>query len=293
MSRVVVRLACACLFCLLAVWPAEAADPMLTVVFTGNTLGVFRPCPTCEKNKTLGGLGRRAAFFKQLRRSRPSADSLLMLAGGHEFMPFRLRGKARPGMAESLAEAYAQLSYDFGYVTPREKAWIESDGGELPPGWAVAGPTPLRKTFGKGGMTVGVVVFPVLDDPYAMPDAAAVSDAAGACRALRPQVDLLVAMSPWNERAERSFLESSGAVADVLLGSGPAMGAGAKPMLGGRVLWVRSDFDGRSISVLDILARPAGLPWTWLEGVGYRYEGIVMGPEMPVDIQVNNIFSWF
>ncbi len=217
-----------------------------------------------------------------------------ILAGGHEFLPFRIRKPLPDGLAEALTKAFSMLPYDLGYVTARERDWLKDNGAELPKGWLTVGDTPVQRILDKGGMRVGVVIFPALENPMGKPSPEAMDASAKACQALRPKVDLLVAMSPWGEVAEKSFMNRYGAAADIVLGSGPALSGGLRLMLDGRVLWVRAEYDGRIIPVIDILDRPApGEPWNWLEGVNYGYAANILGVDVRSDPAVNNIFAWF
>lgn len=294
MSRRFALLFLVILLSLVPVAGACAEEPLLSMVYTGNTLGTFQPCPTCEQDKSLGGLGRRSTFFKQFMASHSRSDKVLILAGGHEFLPFRVRSKFPAGFASALVKAYGLLPCDLGYVTARERDWLREDGAEPPKGWLVAdGDRPKQTVLAKGDMRVGVVIFPGLADPLSRPSAAVEAECAAVCGKLRDEVDLLIAMSPWGERAERVFLDKFGPVSDILLGSGPAVGAGLRPMLDSRVLWVRAQFDGRYIPVLKILDRPAfGKGWAWMVGANYDFSVIPMDDEVRIDPVVNNVFAW-
>ena len=241
----------------------------------------------------MGGLARRATAFRRYRNDPSLARKSLFVAGGYEFQPIRPGKEKSLSVARALAEAYARLRYDILCLTPREQAWLDAaQAGEVP-GALVLGDAPRTKILARGDFKTGFVIFPVLKDPYGLPDRGAVRAVTRAASALRPRVDLVVGLSSWGQKAEFRLLEQSPGTFDALLGSGPAKNWGHKPMAGNRTLWVRPEFDGRSVQQIEILARPGqGRSWQWEEGKNFRVIHRTLDKSVSHDMKIWGLFRW-
>ncbi|MDY7001326.1 MAG: hypothetical protein SVS15_06050 [Thermodesulfobacteriota bacterium] len=196
-------------------------------------------------------------------------------------------------MARAMAKAYARLRYDILCLTPREGAWLEAAEAEEVHGALVISDVPQTKIMDRGDFKTGFVIFPQLPNPYGVPDQGAVNAVTRAAKDLRPKVDLVVGLSPWGQKGEFSFFGQNSGTFDALLGSGPAKNWGHRPMAGNQTLWVRSEFDGRSIQRIEILARPGQDPaWQWKEGRNFRVINLPLDKDVPHDMKILNIFRW-
>lgn len=280
----------AVLFLLLTVTlsPAWADGPLATIVFTGNSFGEFRACPTCGHG-AVGGLDRRATLFDKIRAEVPGA---LFIATGYEFASYSERRKVRPEVMEPLADVYGRLGYDLGVALPLEARALGDAGAALPKGFVTLGEEPLTRVFERGGLRIGVVALGDKAAAYKPVGDEAKRAALDAAGALRPSVDILVGVSTWGERDEVAFVKDHPGVFDVLLGSGVSAGYGVRALGDGATVWCRPMFDGRGIVRLDILALPeAGQPWRdGREFTSLIYE---LGAEVASNADISAIFSWY
>jgi len=196
-------------------------------------------------------------------------------------------------VAKALAKAYGRLRYDILCLTPKESAWLDAAKAEEVPGTLVISDVPQTKIMARGDFKTGFVIFPQLPNPFGVPDQGAVRAVTKAAKDLRPKVDLVVGLSSWGQKGEFQLLGQSPAMFDALLGSGPAKGWGHRPMAGNRTLWVRPEFDGRSIQRVDVLAKPGqGPAWQWKEGDNFRVINRPLDKDVPHDMKILNIFRW-
>ncbi|MEW5774238.1 MAG: hypothetical protein AB1916_12030 [Thermodesulfobacteriota bacterium] len=262
---------------------------LLTLAYTANSLGEFRECPVCGA-EALGGLGRRATVFKDLRAE--GKGKVMFFAGPYEFTPVVVRRPGSPDLARALAQAYGLLGYDLGAVTPQEAEWLAAAGASLPGAWRRLDDKPHTVLIDRDGVKVAAVLFPAVD---AARDPAAFEAALQAVRAeagrSRSRAALVVGVSPWGERAEGKFLEAAPGAVDVLLGGGQAMGYGVRPAAGGRTVWVRPPFDGRGVVVFDLLALPRGPERAWKPGEHYAAEVRMLEQSIPQDPAAVNLFN--
>lgn len=267
----------------------QGPAPLLTLLFTGNTEGQFRPCEVCG-GTAHGGLDRRSTVLAQVRAQ--GGGRVLALAGGYEFTPFRAEP---PGadVARALALAYAHMGYDLGLLSARDFDWLRGAGANPGPAWLPPAPEPRVRRLDAGGLRVGVVVLPAGQGLHAPAAPEAVEAVLHAARELRPEVDLLVGLGAWGWQADKALLEAPGLPLDVLLSSGAGHGTGVRPVAGGRVLEVRPEYQGWSVIRLDILALPqAGPDAAWTEGVHYRARVLKLDATVPGDAKVSSILGW-
>ena len=280
----------ASLFLLLTVTLSSAwADgPLATIVFTGNSFGEFRACPTCGHG-AVGGLDRRATLFDRIRAEAPEA---LFIATGYEFASYSTRRKVRPEVMEPLADVYGRLGYDLGVALPLEARIMGDAGATMPSGFVTLGDEPFTRVFERGGLRIGFVVLGRKADAYKPAGEKALQAALNAAGALRPSVDILVGVSTWGERDEVAFAKNHPGTFDILLGSGVSAGYGVRALGDGATVWCRPMFDGRGLVRLDVLALPeAGQPWR--DGREYASQMYELGVEVASDADISAVFSWY
>ena len=267
--------------------PAAGGEKMLTLVYTANSFGKYNPCQTCTHGM-LGGLGRRASYFMQMRKA---DDRAVFISGPFEFRPLpgvkQRDAVADKGIAPALAEAYSLLHYDLMVTTASESQWLGGSGAKAPAGLLQLGDKPSVVMLSRAGLRIGVVLFPESDAPESQ-----YAGVAEAVRTVRPQADMVLGVSSWGERAENKFLDSGGAGLDMLLGSGSGMGYGCHSMHQGKPLWRRPVVDAWGTLQVDVLAKPSpGEGWT--DGREYTSSIRWMDETLPLDPKVSAIFSWF
>ena len=277
----------------LSAGPAGASgdkQPLLTLVYTANSLGEFRECPVCGA-AAQGGLGRRSTVFHEMHDA--AADRTIFIAGPNEFAPMVVRKPESPDLARALAQAYGMLGYDLGVVTPQEKSWLDSAGAQLPGSWRPLGATAQTVVLQRAGLKVAVVLFP--DADFAKEPAkaeqvrAAVQAEAGKARS---GADVVVGVSPWGDAGEKLLLDSAPGAFDLLLGGGKGLGYGVRSTADGRTLWARPPFDGRGMVRFDILALPQGQERSWKEGENISTAVKMFDWDIPQDSVLANVFSW-
>jgi hypothetical protein len=269
---------------------AGEQNPLLTLVYTANSLGEFRECPVCGA-AAQGGLGRRATVFKEMKAA--GGDRTLFVAGPYEFAPMVVRKPESSDLARVLAQAYDFLGYDLGVTTPQETEWLASAGAKLPGVFRPLGKEMQTVVLDRAGLKVALVLFPAADLAKETDRGQGLFAAARAAAAkARPGADLVVGVSPWGEAAEMALSESAPGAFDILLGAGKALGYGVRPLAGGRTILVRPPFDGRGLVRFDLLALPAGSDRVWIDGKAYRAEVRMFDWSIPQAPEVVNFFSW-
>jgi hypothetical protein len=199
----------------------------------------------------------------------------------------------RPSDAKSvtaMAKALGLLGYDAGTVTRAEAKLLADAGAALPPGFAVAGETPTSTILTVAGIPIGVVRFPdapASREPMPAPLAQATAEAAAA---LRPKVKLVVGLSGWGSRPEEAFLNAHPGAVDVLLGSGPGSGLAGSTTGGGRTLWARTYYEGKTVNRLDLYTLPATADHVWDPKTDFRTEVIALDDRYPADPEIEKLF---
>lgn len=274
---------------LLAAAPVLAADPVMVIVFAGNSYGYYDPCPTCGPQK-LGGLARRATFIRQLRQAPATAGKTLAVAGAWEFLPEVAARPPEPTKLPAIVRADSQIGYDVCAVTPAEARLLVGRKTAPPRGCTVLSGEPQTAIVTVSGKPVGIVFFPMPKDVSAPVPDKLMTAVATAAKGLRDKTALIVGVSPWGALDEEAFLNSRPGVLDVLLGSGGGSGFGARTPKGGKTLWTRAYIKGKTVNRLDLLALPGSPGFTWQPGKTFLAQVVRLDTAYPQDQAIEGLF---
>jgi hypothetical protein len=269
---------------------AFAADPVLTILYAGNTYGYFDPCPTCGPQK-LGGLARRATAVETLRRSGPTAGKVLAVAGPWEFLPEVAAAPPEPDKLPAVAKAHERLAYDAMAITPQEMAVLSERKAALPKSALVLGNAPVTRVVTVGGQAVGLLYFPMPKDISAAVPDKLMEATARAASELRGKVALVVGISPWGAIDEEAFINTRSGVVDVLLGSGGGSGFASRTSKDGRTLWTRAYIKGKTVNRLDLLALPGKPGFAWKIGENFTAKVDPLDENFPQDTAVEALLK--
>lgn len=233
-------------------------------------------------------------MIQELWAHDPLAEHTLLLAGPNEFLaPEGSQWEVPDRLAPSFVRAYELMGYTRVYPTEREAQWLMTNSGleQLPPFFSPLGQEPVVDVFTVDGHTVGVVVFPELPPEMQEPTPMLATAVIDAGKALQGQVDLLIGVSSWGKWGEEHFLWHQDLPFDVLLGGGPGPGSWGQLMNEDTILWMRTFFKGRSLSLLHVLKWPEpGQEHAWVLGENYTTDVWAMYDEVPDDPAVRDLF---
>ncbi len=273
----------------MAVSPAFAADPVLTIAFAGNTYGYFDPCPTCGP-QMLGGLARRASFLRDLRQNAPTAGKTLAVAGAWEFLPEVAAAPPEPAKLPAVAKAHERLAYDAFVLTPAEVKVLADNKAATPAGAVVLDQAPVSKILTIGGKAIGLVYFPMPKDISAPVPDRLMDATAKAAAELRGKTALVVGISPWGALDEEAFINTRTGAVDVLLGSGGGSGFASRTSKDGKTLWTRAYIKGKTINRLDLLALPGAKDFAWKIGENFTAKVQPLDEAYPQDAAIEALF---
>ena len=275
----------------MTVFPALAADPVLTIVFAGNTYGYYDPCPTCGPQK-LGGLARRATYIDKVRHTPPTAGKTLVVAGAWEFLPEVSALPPEPDKIPAVAKAHERLAYDAMVLSPAERKLLDDRKAALPKGAVLLDQTPGTRLVKSGNHTIGLVFFPMPKDASAPVPDKLMEATAKAAAGLRDTADLIVGVSPWGAFDEEAFINTRPGAVDVLLGSGGGSGFPARTSKDGKTLWTRAYIKGKTINRLDLLALPpkGDKGFTWKSGDNFTAKVEQLNAAFPQDQAIESLF---
>jgi len=274
---------------LLAATPVLAADPVMVIVFAGNSYGYYDPCPTCGPQK-LGGLARRATFVRQLRQNPATSGKTLAVAGAWEFLPEVSAAPPEPTKLPAIVKADAQIGYDVCAITPPEVQVLAGQKTAPPKGCTVLSEEPQTTIVTVSGKPVGIVFFPMPKNVSAPVPEKLMAATAKAAKALRDKTAMVVGVSPWGALDEEAFVNSRPGVVDVLLGSGGGSGFGARTPKGGKTLWTRAYIKGKTVNRLDLLALPGSPGFAWKSGETFEAQVLPLDTAYPQDKAIESLF---
>ena len=263
--------------------------PVLTIVYSANTFGELRPCPTCGGG-SLGGLPRHAAALKKLKATLSDKETLLMLAGPDEFLGLHEDAAIQEHAAQTQLAAYAMLGYQRVFLSSREKSWFDRLALNLPKEYRSTTDTALTDEWESDGKRIGLVYFPDWKPAGSVPDQARVAQVIQAAEKLRPRVQLVIGVSPWGYEAEHALLGTLAPAFDVLLGGGLGKGVSGRVEADGSIVWARSHIKGRSVQILRILAWPMGEhPWVQEKTVSSELK--ILDAQIPEDPEMSHFMT--
>jgi len=189
-----------------------------------------------------------------------------------------------------MAKAYALLGYDAGALTPAEADAVKKSGATMPAAFGVIGPEPEVTTVQAGGVPIGIVRFPAGPPAGKSIPAGLADQTAAAAAALRGKVRLVVGLSDWGTTDEAAFVRAHPGAVDVLLGSGPGLGAAGSVAGDGKTLWSRAYTRGKTINRLDLFTLPETTHFVWTPQTGYQADVISLDEQFPADPEIQKLF---
>lgn len=230
-------------------------------------------------------MARRATYFKLVRKVQPKNVPLLTLAGSCEFGREGLGSKDAESL-KALLRSYALLGYDLGLLGGFELKEFSNNGLTPPDGWR----HPSRAEFvrlDRGGVRIGVILFPELPAGTPAAPGRVVSDIEAILKAQRGKVDVLIGLSPWGLWIEKAYLESGADTPDLLLGSGPGIEVPGNILAKGKTFWIRPYAKGKTVSRIDLLDLPRGrTDFVWAENGNIRFESPALTDSYIEDMDV-------
>jgi hypothetical protein len=197
-------------------------------------------------------------------------------------------------VARALGAAYARLEYDAGYVTPSDDRELgDAASAVLKGGHDNEGPVTSR-VVEKDGKRFGLVFMPELPDSGKGPTEAQMDAVMAEAEKLRPQVDMVIGLSPWGYQGEVDFLDRAKDKRglDVLLGGGHGSGNRGKVMAGGRTLWMRPYPKGKAVSVVRVEQLPGeGIAPVWKENENSGFETIILDEQVPQEPGIEELLK--
>lgn len=232
----------------------------------------------------MGGLTRRASAFNSVRSQENAKGQAVFIAGPYEFISDDGTEHAMPDAFAPLVKAYDSLGYDAGAVSQAEAEKLASLQLSPPKGWQVLGPKdPKAVVLDTAVGKVGVLFLPEAKKPEDDPSPEVVTAIARKIKELRPQVSLMIGVSPWGVQAESDYLDKSKPDLDILLGSGSGVGFSAKPSTSGRVLWMHTYSKGKALYTIDVLALPGQKNFKWEQGSNFNTKVVLLNEDFSPD----------
>lgn len=265
-------------------------EASLTIVYTGNSFGHRDPCPSCG-NSAIGGLARRSTVFKEMRADPGNASRTVFLSGGSELYSDDLL-RAEKGNLKTLVAGYEHLGYDLGAYTPEEAQWLASDAAAPPSGWVAYGEKPQTRVLEKGGVNIGVVLFPAAPADGREISTRTMRSIRTAAHELRDTVDLLVGLCPWGVEGEEAFLSDGTAAFDIVFGSGPGRGVQTKMYFSDATLLVHPYPKGEVVNVVTVRSLPERKSgWRWRLGDNIASDITVLRKNIASDMDMYGILN--
>lgn len=232
-------------------------------------------------------MARRATI---LERYRHETVPTLTLVGAEEFAPdTRIPDAAKTGNASPavVRAVYDALQVDCGMLSSSAAAWF---GPKRPRNFFESGTKPVVRRFTPGGIPVAVVLFPPLSvggtSESEAPTKKLLAQVLAAADSV-PDAVLRIGISPWGFDGEYAAGEALESRYQILLGGGAGAALAGEISRQGGLVWSRSDRDGRSIMVLDILSVPQpGQPVAWELGLSVDAREVRLTSSVPSDPRI-------
>lgn len=268
-----IRLKMLCVLCVLCgemLFASAAEAKTVTILFTGETHAMLGPCD-CPV-EPMGGLARRMTMVKRVRRDYP--DALLVDVGGAfagGFYDEYTMGEALDReRTEMTVRAMGRMGYDAVCVGDEElafgPAFLKQQAGTAPflsanlvDARTGAALMPAYRIKEVGGVRVGLVGLTTREVHEGDFREAAeglkaldpVAAAAQAVKALRPKVDLIVALSHLGESGSALVAQKVPGI-DVLINGHRRSGGDSEAQIG-QTLMVQFAYQGRQLGRVDVV----------------------------------------
>jgi len=231
-------------------------------------------------------------MLKTIRSNADLAGRTLVIGGPFEFISSDGQDHAMEASFAPLVKAYDALGYNSGAMSMAEAAKFQSLGIAPPHGWVTLDPKePRTVILAANGHKVGVVYFPEGKHPDDLPAEDTLSKVSRALKELRPQVALLVGVSPWGSQATHDYLEKTAPDLDILLGAGLGVGFMARPALDGKVLLAHAYYKGKAIYAIDVLALPGAKDFKWVAGTNFSSKAVALDEAFPPDPDMERLLQ--
>jgi len=210
-------------------------------------------------------LARRATYLHSLSGSDPKQPPVLKLAGAYEFTNNPDAPTPPRKRLAFLAKAFDLMGYDVLHVSEHERAALNKAGIKPRKYWRGAGPLESQVLSLKNGLKVGLLILPPLHTPGKTVPPQVLAQVSQAVLKLRPHTSLIIAMCAWGYFYEQELVNSTGALPDLVLGSGPGIGLVGTKSANAKVMWIRPFAQGKSVERIDLYALPernANFKWT-------------------------------
>jgi hypothetical protein len=231
-------------------------------------------------------------MFDKIRQDQDAKSRTVFIAGAYEFLADDGEDAPDPKAWPALAKGFASLDYSAGALSPEEAKALQDQGLKMPPAWVALDNKKVQSTIlTVAGGKIGVLFFPVLAKPGASVDEGLVHLIEQEAQKLKPQVNLVVGVSPWGVQNESDFLDKVKPGLDVLLGSGPGVGFSAKPSPNGKVLWMHTYTKGKAIYTVDLPAWPTDKDFQWTLDGNYSTKAVLLDDSFQTDPGMVDIFQ--
>lgn len=233
----------------------------------------------------LGGLARRVGVLDTYRQQGP----LLVIGGPGEFtLPDG--APLHRDDAGTLSAIYSRMAVTAGWLEPAARNWFHAQGAEPPQGFHPVDQTPVVQQSVVQGKTVGFVLFPAgfAGNPEREKELLSLA------LRLRGQCDLVIGISPWGTKAERTFLPAASGYYDVILGGGEGQGMRGNMDTRGTVLWARGYGKGMALAVLELMEWPSRQDrpgWAWIEDDNVRFPVVLLDEGIRPDPQTTELLA--
>lgn len=169
-------------------------------------------------------------------------------------------------------------------LSPAENTALTENGAKIPLGWQVLEPGTAKTTILTVGQDkVGVVFFPEAAKPGSEPGEKEFKAIDKAVKELRPQVKLVIGVSPWGVQTESDYLQKQKPDVDILLGSGIGPGFSAKVADKDKTLWMHTYSKGKALYTIDVLAWPGAKGFKWVPDKSFTSKTVILDESFPAD----------
>lgn len=201
----------------------------------------------------------------------------MFVAGAYEFLADDGSDPPDAKAWKPLVQFFDKLGYAAGGLSKAEGKALAERGLAPPGNWFVLDSKEIRSKIvevptGK----IGLLFFPELAKQDAAPSPDFVRAIEREAAKLRPQVNLVVGVSPWGVNSESEYLEAAKPVLDVLLGSGPGVGFSARVAGKGKTLWMHTYNKGKALYEVDLPAWPGSGDFRWEAGKNFASQAVIL-----------------